>query len=129
MNAINEQIKNPIVVGVIGLVVGTIFGLVVLGWWVFPVEWVNARPEHMSFDAKVEYLRMAIEAFGQNGDVTKAQERYMALGSDAEAVLTHVTQNLEGIPPELASNFSARENSETSCWRLSTFLPLVINCM
>ena len=106
MNSINEQIKNPIVVGVIGLVVGTLFGLVVLGWWLWPVKWVNSQPEHMSFDAKVEFMRMAIEAYGQNGDTAKAQERYQALGSEGDEVLTYVTQNLEGMPTDLVSNFS-----------------------
>ncbi|MBN1149120.1 MAG: hypothetical protein JXA78_17810 [Anaerolineales bacterium] len=106
MNSINERIKSPIVVGLIGLVVGTIFGLIVLGWWLWPVKWVNSQPEHMSFDAKVEYLRMAIEAYGQNGDTAKAQARFLALGSDSSEVLTYVTQNLEGTPTELVSNFS-----------------------
>ena len=83
MNAIREQVKNPIVVGIVGFVVGAIFGLVVLGWWLFPVEWEGASPENLSLDSKVEYLRITIEAYGQNGDVEKAQVRFEAIGADA----------------------------------------------
>jgi len=106
MNSINEQIKNPIVVGVVGLVVGTIFGLVVLGWWLWPVKWINASPEHLSDAAKADYLRMAIEAYGQNGDVETAQEHYLALGSNAGDILDQVVQTPEGLNSDLISDFS-----------------------
>ena len=33
-----------------------------------------------------------------------------------------------GTSSSLASSLSARENSATSCWRLSTRLPLLISC-
>lgn len=106
MNAIREQIKNPLVVGVIGLVAGTIFGLVVLGWWLWPVDYINTEPEHMSFNAKVEYTRMSIEAYGQNGDAEKAKARFTSLGEGAEDVLSYVVQNPEGMSNDLILSFS-----------------------
>ena len=35
---------------------------------------------------------------------------------------------MTGTSSSLASSFSARENSATSCWRDSTFLPELISC-
>jgi len=85
MNVISEKIKNPIVVGIIGFIIGVIIGLVILGWWLWPVKWTNASPEHLSTEWQEEYTRMAVEAFGQNSDVQKAQDRYEALGKGGEA--------------------------------------------
>ena len=107
MNSIKEQIKNPIVTAVIGLVLGTLFGLVVLGWGLWPVTWVNAPPNSLSFNAKVEYMRTAIEAYGQNGDAAKAQARYASLGDNASEVLDYISQNPEGMSNELINDFKS----------------------
>jgi len=114
MNSIKEQIKNPVVTAVIGLVVGTLFGLVVLGWGLWPVTWVNAPPDSLSFNAKVEYMRTAIEAYGQNGDAAKAQARYTSLGADAGEVLSYIAQNPEGMSNELITDFSSVVGSTPS---------------
>ena len=62
MDAIREQFENPVVVGIVGFVVGVFVGLVVLGWWLFPVQWTNASPADLRPDAQVDYLRMAIDS-------------------------------------------------------------------
>jgi hypothetical protein len=93
MNAIGEKIKNPIVLVVVGFIIGVIFGLVVLGWWLWPVKWTNASPEHLSLEWQEEYARMAIEAFGLNNDVQKAQDRFKSLGKNGETALTAVVEN------------------------------------
>ena len=105
MDQIRAQIKNPLTVGIVGFVIGTIFGLVVLGWLLWPVQWINAQPEHLSPLAQAEYLRMAIEAYGQNGDLQKAQERFSALGDSAEDILTSVVQEPQGLSNDLIQNF------------------------
>ena len=42
MNDYQEQLNRPWVRVGIAFVVGAIFGLVVLGWWLFPVQWTDA---------------------------------------------------------------------------------------
>ncbi len=108
MNAFREQIKsNPLIVGVaIGFLVGAIFGLVVLGWWIWPVDWVDSIPSELVYQEKVEYLRTTIEAFGQNNDVGKAKTRYESLGEDAQKALTEIAQNPGTIPVDVVLNFS-----------------------
>jgi hypothetical protein len=106
MNSIRQQFSSPLIVGVIGLILGIIFGLVVLGWWLWPVKWINANPEHLSAAAKEEYLRMSVEAYGQNGDIQKARDRYNALGDDAEDVLAQVANNPDDLDSALILNFN-----------------------
>jgi hypothetical protein len=87
---IREQLKNPVATGVVGLIVGAILGLVVLGWWLFPVQYVGAGPKDLRPDAKAEYMRMAIESYGLTRDAAQAKTHYDALGADAGQVLQQV---------------------------------------
>jgi hypothetical protein len=101
MDSIRAQLKNPLVVGIAGLVIGLFIGLVVLGWWLWPVTWVDATPADMAYDQKVEYMRVSVEAFGNTGDAITAKERYDALGEDAADILAEVQQSPEGLSPEI----------------------------
>lgn len=106
MDAIREKIKNPLVMGLIGFVVGLIIGLVVLGWGIWPVKWTDATPNELSLDWKVEFLRASIQAYGQNGNTTEAQERYAALGADAQTAINTIAQDPKGLSTALLSDFS-----------------------
>ncbi|HEX7973923.1 MAG TPA: hypothetical protein VF498_05910 [Anaerolineales bacterium] len=107
MDAVREQLKRPLVVGIIGLVVGILFGLIALGWWLFPVKWVDASPADLNYASKVDYMRSSIEAFAQNGNVAKAKARYDALGSDANKVLLDVANKPEGVSLDQIRLYSA----------------------
>jgi hypothetical protein len=104
---IRQLLKNPTVMLVAGLVIGTIFGLVVLGWYVWPVEWVDATPEQLSVDWQDEFLRMTIELYSLNGDAVKAQERFAGLGAAGDDALSRVMQNPAPLSSEAIAAFSA----------------------
>jgi hypothetical protein len=106
MDAIGEKIKNPLVLGLVGFVVGLVFGLVVLGWWLWPVNWTDATPAELSSDWKIEFLRASIQAYGQNGNTTEAQERFAALGEGAQAAINTIAQDPKGISNEVLSDYS-----------------------
>ncbi len=92
----NKSTLLPVgIAGAVAFVIGMIFGLVVLGWWLWPVKWVNASPADLQKDYQTMYLEMAIEAYGFNGDAQAAQERFMALGDKGPALL----QSLAEAPP------------------------------
>ena len=105
MDAIREKIKNPIVLVVIGIVVGLVIGLII-GWGIWPVKWTDATPAELSADWKVEFLRGSIQAYGQNGNTTEAQERYAALGPGAQDAINTIAQDPKGISNALLSDFS-----------------------
>ena len=112
MEAIREQIKNPIVIGVAAFILGTLFGLVILGWWLWPVQWVDANPEDLMSQAQTDYLRMAIEAFGYSGDGDTARARYAILGEGAEAALEAIVVNPAGMDPKLMVDFNSAISME-----------------
>ena len=106
MDAIREQLQRPLMAGIVGGIIGLIIGWFVIGWGVWPVEYVGAGPQDMTYEAKVQYLQMALEAYGQNRDPVKAKERYDALGADASQVLADVVRNPGGQSPEVVTAFS-----------------------
>ncbi len=106
MDAIRPYAKNPLATAIAAFVVGAIFGLVILGWLVWPVQWTNASPAQLSQDWKTDYMRMAISAYGQNGNTAQAQERFAALGSDADKALAAVAEDPQGISPSVITDFA-----------------------
>jgi hypothetical protein len=105
MEAIQEKAKNPLIVGIVGFAIGLVIGLVVLGWWLWPVQWTNATPEQLSTDWQAEYLRASIEAYALNSDAVKAQLRYTGLGDVADEAMAAVVQDPQGLTPEQISSF------------------------
>ncbi len=106
MEKYENQFTNTVLVWSFGLILGVLFGLVVLGWWLWPVQWVDASPEQLLYQYQVEYLNTTIEAYGFSGDTSVAQARYFALGANAETALAEIVQNPGSLPPELITEFS-----------------------
>jgi hypothetical protein len=105
MDKIREQLKNPLIAAAAGFVVGLIIGLFVLGWWWFPVKWINASPQDLRSDLKVDYLRMAIASYTKDQDIVAAQQRWMELGPDANNLLTDVVKAPQRLNPAEIATF------------------------
>jgi len=78
--AIGRRSRNPLVGNGISFLVGTLFGLVVLGWMVWPVQYIDTTPQTLRSDIQLDYLRMTVDSFAANGDPTLARSRFDALG-------------------------------------------------
>ncbi len=87
MDALRKYLEQPAITGVVGFVVGAIVGLVVLGWWLFPVSYTDAFPEHLRLDFREDYLRMAVDSYSVNLNAQKARQRYDGLGEDSANLL------------------------------------------
>lgn len=105
MQAIRQQLKNPVVLAATAFVIGLLFGLIVLGWWLWPVKYTGATAKDLVYESKVEYMRMAVEAFGQNHLVDKAKERFAAVGKDADKILAEIAQEPGDLAPEMIQGF------------------------
>jgi len=64
--------------------VGLLIGLVVLGWYVFPVQWTNAGPGDLAGGYREDYLAMVAESFARNGNAELARMRLRTF--DAAAI-------------------------------------------
>lgn len=60
---------------VVGLIVGLLLGWFVLGWWLVPVQWVNARPSDLHPQWQEHYVAMVVDSYLLTGDRQTAQAR------------------------------------------------------
>ena len=107
MDAIREQFEKPLVAGIVGLVVGIFIGLVILGWWLFPVQWTNASPADLREDSRVDYTRMAIDSYTLNQNAELAQNRWNELGETGPDALEQVKEDPGEQRPEDVQSFAA----------------------
>jgi|GEM_PF-871638 len=74
----------------LAFIVGIIIGLVVLGWYLWPVKWTGGSFNTLSPADQQDYLRSAIESYAYNSDDAIAQQRYAALGDQKEKILSDI---------------------------------------
>ena len=85
----NEDTRKLALAALVGILVGAAIGLLI-GWWLWPVQWVNATPADLRTDLQADYMMMTIDSFRVNGDAKLASYRYSLLGADAPAALAAV---------------------------------------
>jgi hypothetical protein len=96
MERIKEYLKHPWAIPALCVLAGLLFGWFALGWGLFPVEWTDATPASLREDLKLDYLRMAVDSYGANGDSALANKRWTNLGDDA----TSLFQKLQDEPQD-----------------------------
>jgi len=75
-----DNIKGKIPFGlVISFVVGAVFGLVVLGWWLWPVEYVDTDPSVLRARYKASWVQMVADSYALTGNLSQAQARLQEL--------------------------------------------------
>ncbi len=78
---------------IIAFILGLVIGLVVLGWGLWPVQWVGGTMDILSPEAQRDFLISAIESYAYNPDIGIAQQRYASLGEKKEKVLSEIIAN------------------------------------
>lgn len=59
----------------VGLIVGLLLGWFVLGWWIAPVQWVDARPSDLHPLWQQNYVAMVVDSYILSGDSQTARAR------------------------------------------------------
>lgn len=90
-----EQLRKPVIAAVFAGLVGIILGLL-WGYYIAPLEWVDADPSHLRQDFQSDYLRLAIDSYAATKDEGMLMARYKALGADAPVRLGEIVNNPGG---------------------------------
>lgn len=93
LNLNTEMLREPRTLAIAAFVGGLIIGLVVLGWWLFPVSWENAGAEQLRADLRADYLRAAIDSYTLNPDDNLARQRLSALGEAVDETMAVVASS------------------------------------
>ena len=82
--------RRGIITFLIGLLLGTAVGLY-LGWFAYPVEWVDVLPAELSEEDQIDYLALIAATYAAEQNLLNAQQRLAQLGRDEWRpwVLTH----------------------------------------
>ncbi|MFQ5593518.1 MAG: hypothetical protein ACE5HA_05155 [Anaerolineae bacterium] len=84
--------RNVQIGAAVGLIVGLLLGWFVLGWWVAPVQWVDAGPGDLHEDWQRHWVAMTVDSYLISGDSQAAEDRLK--GIDA-AELGHLFGQVE----------------------------------
>ena len=97
MDNLRARFNRPMVIGGIAFLAGLFIGLVVLGWWLWPVQWSDAAPKHLRADLQEDYLRMAINSYARTPDDDLLARVVDGLGKDnAITLLAKVEKDYQG---------------------------------
>jgi predicted flap endonuclease-1-like 5' DNA nuclease len=67
-------------IGLFSFLAGLFIGLVVLGWWLWPVQWTNATYEILIPEQQEDFLRASIDSYTLEPDAALANQRFEGLG-------------------------------------------------
>ena len=88
-----------------GLIAGAALG-VAIGWWLWPVEYVNTTPDTLRRDYLDDYIVMIATAYEVDGNLEMARERLRLLNpTQPEAPLVELVERLTaagGSPTDIA---------------------------
>ncbi len=85
---------------VVGLLVGLVWG-----YWIDPVDFVDATPSYLRADLQEDYLRMAIDSYRVNPDPNLAVERWKSLGPGAQQAFSDIQADPQKSDPAVIQNY------------------------
>jgi len=92
-NGIAAWIRQKLTAEVVAaFVLGVVLGLVVLGWWVWPVQWTNSNPSDLKAGYKDSYMQLIADSYSLSNNSAAAQahlKELKGLGErDADLIAT-----------------------------------------
>lgn len=103
-----EALREPRMLASVAFIAGLAIGLLVLGWWLFPVQWENATPLELRLDIQEDYLRMVIDSYNLRQDDLLAENRLTALGDSVQELLASVAASPGDQSSETISRFQVQ---------------------
>jgi hypothetical protein len=58
----------------LAFVVGLLMGWLIIGWWLWPVEWANSGPWRLRSDYQQAYIRLLADDYGRTGDIERVRQ-------------------------------------------------------
>jgi hypothetical protein len=84
------MLRQPRYLALLAGIAGILFGWLVIGWWLYPVDFIDGNPQQLRADYRQDYLRAAIDAYTLNPNEAVAQFRLDALGSAVDETMASV---------------------------------------
>jgi len=72
---LREQARRARAAVAAAFAAGLVLGWIVLGWWLFPVEWTDATLADLHPDARAAYVQLVADGYARDGDLARAQRQ------------------------------------------------------
>jgi len=79
-------------------VAGLLLGWMVIGWWLWPVQWTNSSPWHLHPEHQKTFVGLVAEDFWRTSDVSRAREALAGWDDQALADLLAAMQTQASSP-------------------------------
>ena len=89
---------------VLSLIGGLVVGLII-GWGIWPVQYVDAPPANLEATYQEDYLHMAIDSYAINGNQNWAVDRWKSLGPGAQEAFNRIQQDPRGTNPAVINAY------------------------
>ena len=114
MDKVHNFLKKPWAWTLIAGVAGVLVGMIVFGWWLFPVQWTDATPAFLRQDIKADYLRMTLDSYTVNKDAGLVKTRWNNLGDDAGKLFDQLQLETKNISSGDLAAFARIVNTKLS---------------
>ncbi|MCW5873893.1 MAG: hypothetical protein KIS88_04540 [Anaerolineales bacterium] len=108
------KLRQPRSLAIATAIAGLLFGWLVIGWWLYPVEFIDGNPAQMRADYQQSYLRAAIDSYTLNPDETLARGRLQALGAAVDSTMASVAAAPGSQSIETIAHFQSMLGGQTS---------------
>jgi hypothetical protein len=81
-------------------VVGLLLGWMVIGWWLWPVQWANSEPWHLRSKHQRTFVRLVAEDYWQTSDIYRVREALAGWDEEALAELLTTMEHQASSPEE-----------------------------
>lgn len=81
--------------------VGLFIGLVIFGWWLWPVEYIDTEPNSLRHSYQTTYIALVADSFALNNDIELARSR---LSSWSENELEMIFNEVVAVENNLGHN-------------------------
>lgn len=112
MDNVRNFLKKPWAWTLIAGVAGILVGMVVFGWYLFPVQWTDATPEFLRKDLKSDYLRMTFDSYTVNKNAALAKTRWDSVGKDANKLFSDLQLDTKNVNAGDLAAFAKAVNAQ-----------------
>ncbi len=114
----------------LALVAGLLVGMVVIGWWLWPVQWTDALAVDLAPVDKEKYLDVVAESYTIKRDLGAAQEQLATFAPEEQPALladiqTRVARRLQKTENILVLGDDSHHN--TAIWRTDSMMVIAID--